>query len=222
MPASRTFLSQKFPNRLETSAAFARRRCRRRFAPACATAWALCPTRLKRLCAFGAPAQTPLIHRTATALFQGVREHQRLLTGWFRVAHLYEFGVYQRALGSWVNRFPPGKRALELRHPAKPSTLTSLSCWPGARWARRCCSSTCMSRAAVARAGGASSALLQPVLVAARPALVGPMSGCRGAGPGRQLTRVNTLWSAPSFGVPVWFSGPICAAACKTTGAVLH
>ena len=60
---------------------------------------------------------TQLIHRTATALFQGVREHQRLLTGLGSGWHtLYEFGVYQRALWELGQSVSTWKEALELRH----------------------------------------------------------------------------------------------------------
>ena len=58
---------------------------------------------------------TQLIHRTATALFQGVREHQRLLTGLGSGWHtLYEFGVYQRALWELGQSVSTWKEALEL------------------------------------------------------------------------------------------------------------
>ena len=60
---------------------------------------------------------TQLIHRTATALFQGVREHQRLLTGLGSGWHsLYEFGIYQRALWELGQSVSTWKEALELRH----------------------------------------------------------------------------------------------------------
>lgn len=61
---------------------------------------------------------TQLIHRTATALFQGVREHQRLLTGaGFRVAHpVRVWGVPAGALWELGQSVSTWKEALELRH----------------------------------------------------------------------------------------------------------
>lgn len=44
------------------------------------------------------------------------------------------------------------------------------------------------------------------------------MSGCRERSPGRQLTRVNTLWSAPAlWRTGVVFRANFAQAACKTT-----
>ena len=93
---------------------------------------------------------TQLIHRTATALFQGVREHQRLLPGLGSGWHtLYEFGVYQRALwelgqsvSTWkealllIDMYEQGSRGEGGAEPPAPSR--SRSWWERAlRWLGR-------------------------------------------------------------------------------------
>ena len=112
----------------------------------CATAWSCWRRRWIRRCVRAVRASDAVdITRHAAALVQAVRAHQLFLTGLGSAWHsLYEFGAYQNALRELRCAVESGTRRWCSAVRTKGPDSTGWSCWPGAHWAKACCSSICM------------------------------------------------------------------------------